>query len=125
MLTTGAEDIEVKRVTINDVAARAGVSRRTVTRALNDMDGISDETKRRVLEAGAQLGYRPSRFARSLVAREKTRTLGLMVSSFRNPYYTEIAGDLLDCAASGNWQVIMASSESADETTALRTYSRR
>lgn len=110
----------VKRVTILDVAALAGVSRQTVTRALNDMDGINDETKRRVLEASARLGYRPSRFARSLVAREKTRTLGLVVSSFRNPYYTEIAGDLLDCAASRNWQVIMASSESADETTALR-----
>lgn len=112
-----------KRVTIHDVAALAGVSRQTVTRALNDMDGINHETKRRVLEASTQLGYRPSRFARSLVARQKTRTLGLVVSSFRNPYYTEIAGDLLACAAARNWQVIMASSESPDEAAALRMLS--
>ncbi|KAB8185163.1 LacI family DNA-binding transcriptional regulator [Nonomuraea phyllanthi] len=112
-----------KRVTIHDVAALAGVSRQTVTRALNDMDGINDETKQRVLEVSKRLGYRPSRFARSLVAREKTRTLGLVVSSFRNPYYTEIAGELLDCAASRNWQVIMASSESAGEAAAVRTLS--
>ncbi|MEV0233411.1 LacI family DNA-binding transcriptional regulator [Nonomuraea sp. NPDC050786] len=103
------------------MAALAGVSRQTVTRALNDMDGINDETKQRVLEATKRLGYRPSRFARSLVAREKTRTLGLVVSSFRNPYYTEIAGELLDCAASRNWQVVMASSESAGEAAALHT----
>jgi LacI family transcriptional regulator len=57
------------------------------------------------------------------VAREKTRTLGFVVNSFRNPYYTEIAGELLDCAASRNWQVIMASSESADEIAALRMLS--
>ncbi|MER6009032.1 LacI family DNA-binding transcriptional regulator [Nonomuraea angiospora] len=101
------------------MAALAGVSRQTVTRALNDMNGINDETKQRVLEVSKRLGYRPSRFARSLVAREKTRTLGLVVNSFRNPYYTEIAGELLACAASRNWQVIMASSESADGTAAL------
>jgi LacI family transcriptional regulator len=125
-VSAGAQEPETsmaKRVTIHDVAALAGVSRQTVTRALNDMDGINHETKRRVLDASALLGYRPSRFARSLVAREKTRTLGLVVNSFRNPYYTEIAGDLLDCAASRNWQVIMASSESADEIAALRMLS--
>ncbi|MEV1170165.1 LacI family DNA-binding transcriptional regulator [Nonomuraea sp. NPDC049784] len=109
-----------KRVTIHDVAALAGVSRQTVSRALNDMDDISSETKKRVLEASAKLGYRPSRFARNLVARQKTRALGFVVASFRNPYYTEIAGDLLDCAASRGWQVVMASSESEGESAALR-----
>lgn len=109
-----------KRVTIHDVAALAGVSRQTVSRALNDMDDISSETKKRVLEASAKLGYRPSRFARNLVARQKTRAVGYMVASFRNPYYTEIAGDLLDCAAARGWQVVMASGESEGEAAALR-----
>jgi AcrR family transcriptional regulator len=44
------EDIVAKRVTIHDVAALAGVSRQTVSRAFNDMDDINSETKRRVLE---------------------------------------------------------------------------
>ncbi|MFF4623609.1 LacI family DNA-binding transcriptional regulator [Nonomuraea jabiensis] len=108
-----------KRVTIHDVAALAGVSRQTVSRALNDMGEISGETKQRVLEASAKLGYRPSRFARNLVARKKTRALGFVVASFRNPYYTEIAGDLLECAASRGWQVVMASGESEGEVAAL------
>ncbi|WIB13853.1 LacI family DNA-binding transcriptional regulator [Curtobacterium sp. MCPF17_052] len=52
------------RATILDVAAAAGVSRQTVTRAVNGLPGISDATKGRVLAAAEQLDYRPSRFGR-------------------------------------------------------------
>ncbi|GAB3164245.1 hypothetical protein GCM10027059_20010 [Myceligenerans halotolerans] len=97
-----------KRVTILDVAEEAGVSRQTVTRAVNDMDDISPSTRRRVLEAADRLGYRPSRFARNLVTRKKTNALGLVVSSFRNPYYTDIAADMLSGAADRGWQLLMA-----------------
>jgi LacI family transcriptional regulator len=104
-----------KRVTINDVAAAAGVSRQTVTRAMNDMDEINEVTKQRVLEVSEQLGYRPSRQARSLVERRKTVALGLVVASFRNPYYTEIAGDFVHRATARGYQVLMASTEAADD----------
>ncbi len=97
-----------KRVTILDVAAAAGVSRQTVTRAMNDMGDISESTRRKVLEAAERLGYRPSRQARSLVTRHKTHALGLMVASFRNPYYTDIAADMLSVATERGWQVMMA-----------------
>ncbi|GAA3264221.1 LacI family DNA-binding transcriptional regulator [Nonomuraea helvata] len=108
-----------KRVTINDVAQAAGVSRQTVTRAINDMGEISEQTKQRVLEACQRLGYRPSRFARNLVVRKKTRAMGYLVASFRNPYFTEIAGDLLSTAAERGWHVVMASTETEDEASAL------
>lgn len=80
----------VKRVTILDVAEEAGVSRQTVTRAMNDMAEINPSTRQRVLEAADRLGYRPSRFARNLVTRHKRFALGLVVASFRNPYYTDM-----------------------------------
>ena len=67
-----------RRATIIDVAARAGVSRQTVSRALNDMPGISGETRERVLAAAKELNYRPSRFGRGLVEQGPT-TLGLVV----------------------------------------------
>ncbi|WP_214643762.1 LacI family DNA-binding transcriptional regulator [Nonomuraea sp. NEAU-A123] len=108
-----------KRVTINDVAQAAGVSRQTVTRAINDMGEINEQTKQRVLEACQKLGYRPSRFARNLVVRKKTRAMGYLVASFRNPYFTEIAGDLLNAAAERGWHVVMASTETEDEPNAL------
>ncbi|WP_335992199.1 LacI family DNA-binding transcriptional regulator [Glycomyces sp. MUSA5-2] len=107
-------------MTILDVAAEAGVSRQTVTRAMNDMGDISTATREKVLAAAERLGYRPSRFARSLVTREKTHALGLVVASFRNPYYTDIAADLLAAAADRGWQVIIAASEDgAPETLEL------
>ncbi|MFG6200334.1 LacI family DNA-binding transcriptional regulator [Nonomuraea sp. JJY05] len=108
-----------KRVTINDVAQAAGVSRQTVTRAINGMGEINEQTKQRVLEACERLGYRPSRFARNLVARKKTRAIGYLVASFRNPYYTEIAGDLLNAAAARGWHVVMASTETEEESAAM------
>jgi LacI family transcriptional regulator len=100
-----------KRVTILDVAAEAGVSRQTVTRAMNDMEDISEPTRQKVLAAAERLGYRPSRHARSLVNRQKTHALGLVVASFRNPFYTEIAADLLSAATERGWQLIMAAAE--------------
>jgi LacI family transcriptional regulator len=61
-----------------------------------------------VLDAADRLRYRPSRFARNLVTRTKTNALGLLVSSFRNPYYTDIAADMLSGAAERGWQLLLA-----------------
>ncbi|RFC77742.1 LacI family DNA-binding transcriptional regulator [Streptomyces sp. AcE210] len=55
-----------RKPTIADVAQRAGVSRATVSFALNDRPGIAEETKARVLAAAADLGWTPSRQARGL-----------------------------------------------------------
>jgi LacI family transcriptional regulator len=104
-----------KRVTILDVAAEAGVSRQTVTRAMNDMGDINAATRRKVLDAAERLGYRPSRFARSLVTREKTHAVGLVVASFRNPHYTDIAGEMLEAASARGWQLMMVALEGPTE----------
>ncbi|WP_129788201.1 LacI family DNA-binding transcriptional regulator [Promicromonospora panici] len=112
-----------KRVTILDVAAEAGVSRQTVTRAMNDMADISVSTRQRVLDAADRLGYRPSRFARNLVTRQKTNALGLVVSSFRNPYYTDIAADMLSGAAERGWQLLLAASDGDEGSDALNKLS--
>lgn len=63
------------RPTIKDVAARAGVSRQTVSRVINHKDDVRDATRERVLAAIDELGYRPSAVARSMVA-GSTRMLG-------------------------------------------------
>jgi DNA-binding LacI/PurR family transcriptional regulator len=69
-----------RRVTSRDVAARAGVSRTTVSFVLNDVPGvnISQETRQRVLRAAQELGYVPDAAARSLASR-RTHTLGLVL----------------------------------------------
>jgi LacI family repressor for deo operon, udp, cdd, tsx, nupC, and nupG len=70
-----------KRVTIKDVAARAGVSRQTVSRVLNDEGVVADATRTRVSEAINELGYRPSAIARSLVS-QRTFSLAVLTADF-------------------------------------------
>ncbi len=71
----------IRRVTSREVADRAGVSRTTVSMVLNDPDvpSIGEETRARVLEAAAQLGYTPNSAARVLVS-GRTDTIGLVLS---------------------------------------------
>ncbi len=66
------------RVTIHDVAKRAGVSPATVSRVLNERAGIRAETRERVLQAARELGYIPDFSARAL-ATKRTHTLGFLV----------------------------------------------
>ncbi|MFJ4466901.1 LacI family DNA-binding transcriptional regulator [Streptomyces sp. NPDC089424] len=95
-----------RRVTIDDVARSAGVSRQTVSRALNDKDEIGDATKQRVLDAALELGYRPSRFARGLV-RQDTISVGLVIPDLLNPFFTEVAAAALDAARARGWHVVV------------------
>ncbi|RPE41005.1 LacI family transcriptional regulator [Streptomyces sp. Ag109_O5-1] len=95
-----------RRVTIDDVAEAAGVSRQTVSRALNDKGEIGVSTKQRVLDAALALGYRPSRFARGLV-RQDTFSVGLVIPDLLNPFFTEVAAAALDAARARGWHVVV------------------
>lgn len=70
-----------KRVTSLDVARRACVSRTTVSFVLNDVEGmqISEETRKRVLQAARDLGYVPDAAAQAL-ASGRTKTIGLLLA---------------------------------------------
>lgn len=76
--------------TILDVAQTSGVSKSTVSNVIRGADGVAQETRRRVLEAIAVLGYRPNAVARQLVQR-RTSTFGLLVGDLANPFYSELA----------------------------------
>ncbi|MCJ1714218.1 LacI family DNA-binding transcriptional regulator [Microbacterium sp. M1A1_1b] len=72
--------------TIIDVAARAGVSKSLVSMVMRDDPGVSDARRAAVLSAAADLGYRPNRAA-AILAGTRTRTIGVVVDDFRNPWY--------------------------------------
>ena len=107
MASSGIEPaMERRRVTIHDVARSAGVSRQTVSRALNDKAEIDGATKQRVLDAARELDYRPSRFARGLV-RQDTTSIGLVIPDLRNPFFTEVAASALQAARERGWHVVV------------------
>jgi LacI family transcriptional regulator len=76
--------------TILDVARAAGVSKSTVSNVVRGAAGISPDTRRRVLDAVARVGYRPNVIARNLVQRQTT-TVGVVVGDLANPFYSELA----------------------------------
>lgn len=104
-----------QRVTIEDVARLAGVSRQTVSRAINNKGEISPATFERVMAAVQALGYRPSGVARGL-ATQHTCTIGLVVPDITNPFFPEIARGVQDLARSEEYNVFLCNTdESPDE----------
>lgn len=85
----------MKRPTITDVANRAGVSKTTVSHVINDTRFVEEDTKQRVLEAIADLGYRPSTVARSLTTK-RTETIGVIISEASNHFFAEILSGIED-----------------------------
>lgn len=71
---------------IIEVAKLAGVSKTLVSRVLNGQSGVSPENRVRILEAMAQLNYRPNVLARSLVLK-RTQAIGVVMDSLCVPYY--------------------------------------
>jgi DNA-binding LacI/PurR family transcriptional regulator len=76
--------------TIYDIAKAAGVTATTVSYVLSGKGAISPATRARVLKCAQELGYRPNLVARSLTKQE-TRTIGLVMPHFLNPFYAGIA----------------------------------
>jgi LacI family repressor for deo operon, udp, cdd, tsx, nupC, and nupG len=68
-----------RRPTIDDVAARAGVSSAAVSFAMNGRPGVGEETRRRILAVAEELGWRPSAHARGL-AQARAHAIGLLLS---------------------------------------------
>lgn len=91
-------------VTITDVAAKAGVSRATVSYVLNDNETavrISAQTRQRVMESAAELGYRRNALAHA-VTTGKSKMLGFWVmQSNREPVVRVLAGAMKEADANG------------------------
>ena len=76
-------------ITSFDVARLAGVSQPTVSRALRDSDKVSEQTKARVRQAAAALGYAPNAIGRALALGHSTR-IGLVVTDLHNHFYGHV-----------------------------------
>jgi LacI family transcriptional regulator len=96
--------------TIGDVARRAGVSRATVSRVLNEYPHVRPRVRATVQRAVHALGYRLDQVARSLTRRE-TQTLGLVVADITNPFYAETARSIVETARGHGYNVILCNTD--------------
>ncbi len=101
-------------ITIADVAKRAGVSKMTVSRAINNSGYISQATRARVEQAIAELGYIPNALARSLRYKQ-TRTIALIVTDITNPFFTTVARGVEDMANDQGFSVIFCNTDEAPD----------
>lgn len=100
--------------TINDVAAKAGVSTATASRALNGKSTVDPTLAARVLTAAADLDYQPNGPARNL-RRQETAVLALIISDVENPFFTSIARGVEDVAQAVGYSVVLCNSDENPE----------
>jgi LacI family transcriptional regulator len=98
------------RPTMIDVAEMAGVSLKTVSRVINEEQGVRAETATRVREAVRVLGYRANDTARNLRRRQRPATVGLVIEDVRNPFYSSIARAVEELARLHGHMVVIANS---------------
>lgn len=98
------------KVSIKDVARKAGVSISTVSRVLTSSAPVSEELKKKVEEAVQELGYSPSMLARSL-RHGRTKTIGFILPDISNPFFVQIVRGAEDYLWEHGYTLIFGSSD--------------
>lgn len=102
------------KVTISDVAKRAGVSTATVSHTINHTRYVSGETREKVYRAIAELGYTPDASARSFRTGKK-KIVGFIVPDIANKFFATMIESVETCLSSSGYQLIIANTkENAD-----------
>src|SRR6476659_303642 len=97
-------------VTLADIARELGLSKMTVSRAINDDPLVNAKTKARVLEVSKRLNYQPNHFARALVT-NRSFLIGVIVPDLMHSYFAEILHGVGAFARSSNFQIVIGNSE--------------
>ena len=96
-------------VTLADIARELGVSKMTVSRAINNHPLINPETRARVLEVARRLNYQPNQHARAL-ATNRSYLIGIVVPDLMNLYFAEVAHAIESVARPAGYQLVICSS---------------
>lgn len=101
------------RTTLASVAAQAGVSAMTASRALNQPELVSDEVRLRVEKAVAELGYVPNRAARALASRQ-SNVIVVLVPSLSNFVFNAVIDGIQQVVDAANYQLLIGNTRYSD-----------
>lgn len=97
-------------VTLADIARELGLSKMTVSRAINNDPLVNTKTRERVMEASRRLNYQPNHFARALVT-NRSFLIGVIVPDLMHSYFAEILHGVGTFARSAGYQIVIGNSE--------------
>lgn len=107
---------------LKNLAQQLGISETTVSRALNGYPEVSERTRKRVLAAAEEFGYRPNPMARSL-ASGRTNVVGiihaLVANDLADPMFMQIVGGMVEALEARQMDLVMAPVSPVNE---LRAY---
>lgn len=106
----------MKKITIVDVAKKAGVSKGTVSAVINAKNSVKPATRDLILSIMKELNFRPQGIARKLKNGDVDKTIGLVIKNLSYPYYTSIAYGVKAYSNSKGYSVIITSSENNHES---------
>ena len=104
-----------KRPTINDIAKRVGLSKASVSRALNGKQDVDPETRKRVLKVAAQVGYVPSASARAL-SNGRSNCLGLLVPTLTWPWILEVLRGVAEEIERSGYSLILYTTSGGEDS---------
>lgn len=101
------ENYRMAKITIKDIAQKLDLNFSSVSRALNNKPGVSEETRKLVMETAEKMGYHPNVIARGLVSNE-TKTIGILMPDIINPLFGEITTAIIETANANNYDVFLS-----------------
>lgn len=105
----------MKKITINDVAKVAKVSKKTVSRVLNNEPNVSDKTRKIVTDIAQKLGYRPNPYARGL-ASNHSFILALIYDNPNTNYINSIQTGALEVCQKHSYHLLIHPCEAREQT---------
>ncbi len=105
----------MKKVTIEDVAKRAHVSKGTVSAVINAKNTVKPSTRDHILKIMKELNFRPKGVARNLKNGGQDKSIGIIIKDLNYPFYTLIATGVKDYANRNGYSVLVANTENDHE----------
>lgn len=98
-----------RKISIEDIARKAGVSHTTVSRALRDSPLISPKVREEIQQLAREMNYVPNAIAQSLQT-QRTNTIGIVVTSIADPFYAEVVEGIEQVATRAGLSVLLTAS---------------